>query len=100
MAVSSASALSQLFTPTSTSSLTSSKKPDSAEQKFLDYAQQTPAQRLFNSVLGQLSLTEEQFKGLSADEQQKVAQKIEQIIQQQLQNGGNKQTGLVADKSV
>jgi len=101
MSVSSAgSAALQLFTPSSSSSLATSKKPQSAEQKFLEFADQTPAQRLFNSVLGQLGLTEDQFKALSPDEQQKVAQKIQQLIQQQTQNGGSSQPGQVADKSV
>lgn len=100
MSVSSVGSSLLSFNLPASSSLTSANTSKSAEDKFLEYAQETPAQRLFDSVLGQLGLTKDQFNALSPDEQQKVAQKIQQLIEQQAQNGGNKQSGLLTDKSV
>src|SRR3569623_803165 len=78
---------------------TSAKKKPSAEDQFLKIAGETPQQRMFNSMLSQLGVTEDQFKAMSPAEQQKITQKIQEMIQQQAQTGG-KGTGLVMDKSV
>ncbi|WP_458756136.1 hypothetical protein ACSVBT_10895 [Afipia sp. TerB] len=72
----------------------------SAEQKFLDTVGATPAERMFNAMLGQLGLTEEEFQAMDPAEQQKVAQKIQEMIEQQAEKNGNAaQPGLVLDKT-
>ena len=40
-------------------------KPETAAQKFLEYANMTPAQRLQAEMLGQLGITEDQFKAMT-----------------------------------
>ncbi len=70
-----------------------------AEQTFLDTVGETPAQRMFNAMLGQLGITPDQFKAMDSDAQREVAQKIQQMIEQQAQNGGNNSPGLIADKT-
>ncbi len=69
------------------------------EEKFLAYAQMTPAEKMFAAMLGQLGLTPEQFKAMDPDAQREVTQKIQQLIEQQAQNGGNKSPGQIADKT-
>jgi hypothetical protein len=72
----------------------------SAEQKFLDYAKMSPAERMHAAMLGQLGLTEDQFKAMDPAAQREVEQKIQQMIQQQAERGNDKRTGLIADMSV
>ena len=79
---------------------TSAKKKPSAEDQFLQIAGETPQQRMFNAMLSQLGISEDDFKSMSPAEQQKVTQKIQEMIQQQAQTGGAKAPGLVMDKSV
>src|SRR3569623_1421112 len=79
---------------------TSAKKNPSAEHQFLKIAAETPLQRKFNAKLSQLGICEDDFKAMSPAEQQKVTEKIQQMIEQQAQNGGAKTPGLVKDKSV
>ena len=88
--------------PTATSLPASAKLGDgkSVEQKFLDFAQMTPAQRLFAAMLAQLGITEDQFKAMDAAEQQKIADKIRDMIKQQAEKTNDTRTGLITDKSV
>jgi hypothetical protein len=74
-------------------------KPETAAQKFLEYANMTPAQRLQAEMLGQLGITEDQFKAMSPTEQQKVMDKVREMIKEQMQNGSGKRTGLITDIS-
>jgi hypothetical protein len=72
----------------------------SAEQNFLDYAKMTPAERLHARMLAELGVTEDQFKAMSPAEQQKIEDKIREMIKQQAANSSEKSTGLITDKSV
>ncbi len=102
--------MSMSFTGTATSSpllgaATSGKvdKPldaKTAEQQFLDTIGQTPAERMFNAMLGQLGITPDQFKAMDADAQREVTQKIQQLIEQQARNGGSNSPGQITDKTV
>jgi hypothetical protein len=74
-------------------------KPETAAQKFLEYANMTPAQRLQAEMLGQLGITEDQFKAMSPTEQQKVMDKVREMIKQQMQNSSGKRTGMITDIS-
>ncbi|MGN6115040.1 MAG: hypothetical protein ACTHN2_05925 [Nitrobacter sp.] len=80
------------------SNLAAKSKSSSVEQQFLKYAEMTPAQRLFDSMLKQLGLSEDDFKAMSPQDQQKVVEKIQQMIKQQTENGtGTAPKGMVAD---
>jgi hypothetical protein len=76
------------------------KPPDSAVQQFLQYAKMTPAERLHAQMLAQLGLTEDQFKAMSPADQQKVEDKIREMIKRQVANSADKPTGVITDKSV
>ena len=71
-----------------------------AEQKFLDYAKMTPAERMHAAMLAQMGLTEDQFKAMDPAAQQKVEDKIREMIKQQAAESSDKRTGLITDKSV
>jgi len=100
MSISSLGATSSPLPATSVLGGTSAKKKPSAEDEFLKIAGETPQQRIFNSMLRQLGISEDDFKAMSPEDQQKVTQKVQEMIQQQAQNGSGKATGLVMDKSV
>jgi len=71
----------------------------SAEQKFLEYAKMTPAERIHAAMLAQMGLTEDQFKAMDPAAQQKIEDKIRDMIKQQAANNSDKRTGLITDKS-
>jgi len=56
----------------------------------------TPAQRRFDDMLG---ITEDQFKAMSPADQQKGEEKVQWMIKQQVQNSGDKRTGMITDIS-
>lgn len=91
-------ALSSLMSSKPLSNGLQSTEAKSAEQKFLDTVGETPAQRMFNAMLGQLGLTEEEYQAMDPAEQQKVAQKIQEMIERQMEKGGNAEPGMVLDK--
>jgi ABC-type transporter MlaC component len=59
----------------------------------------TPAARLHAEMLGQLGLTEDQFKAMSPADQQKIEDKIRELIKQQAEKSSEKRTGLITDIS-
>jgi hypothetical protein len=59
----------------------------------------TPAQRMFADMLNKLGITEDQYKAMTPADQQKVDQKIQQMIKQQVQDSSSKQTGVITDVS-
>jgi hypothetical protein len=81
-----------------TSSL-AAKPAETAAQKFMDYANMTPAQCLQAEMMSQLGITEDQFKAMSPADQAKVMDKIRDMIKQQAQNTGDQRTGLLTDIS-
>ncbi len=52
-------------------------------QQFLEFANMTPAQRLHAEMLSELGLTEAQYKAMSPADQQKVADKICDLVKKQ-----------------
>jgi hypothetical protein len=59
----------------------------------------TPAQRLHAQMLAKLGLTEDQFNAMSPADQQKIDDKIREMIKQQVDNTGDKRPGMITDKS-
>lgn len=84
----------------STSRLAPSAQAKTPAQQFQEYANMTPAQRMFASMLGKLGITQDQFNSMSPAEQQKIEDKIRDMIKKQLDDTANKPTGLITDKSV
>ena len=83
--------------PTPTTLVT--KPAQTAAQKFLAYANTTPAERLHAQMLGQLGLTEDQFKALSPADQQKVEDKTREMIKKQLAGSSDTRTRMIIDKT-
>ena len=75
------------------------KPAQSVEQKFLEYAKMTPAERMHAQMLSQLGITEDQFKAMDPAAQQKIEEKIRDMIKKQAENGNDKRTGLITDKT-
>ncbi len=101
MAVSLSSILPTPSTDTAPGKLATKPANDkSVEQKFLDYAKMTPAQRMHAAMLAQMGLTEEQFKAMDPAAQQKIEDKIRDMIKQQAEKTNDTRTGLITDKSV
>jgi hypothetical protein len=73
-------------------------KGDDVVQEFLDYAKMDPMARMRANILKSMGLTEDDLKNMSPEQQKAVEQKIEQIIQQQLQKNAGK-TGQVVNIS-
>lgn len=71
----------------------------SVEEKFLEYAKKTPAEKMFDAMLGQLGITPEQFAAMDPDAQRAVMEKIQKLIEQQAKNGGSKDPGQITDKT-
>jgi hypothetical protein len=71
----------------------------SAEEKFLAYARMTPGEKLRAALLSQLGLTEEKVKAMSPEDQQKVEEKIRDLIKQAAEKQMDKtgQGGFIAD---
>ena len=84
---------------TQSSSALTAKPATTAEQKFLKYAKMTPAERIHAQMLAELGLTEDQFKAMSPADQQKIEDKIREMIKQQVGSGTDKRTGMITDKS-
>lgn len=90
---------------TATATATSSKldkalDTQSVEEKFLKYAKKTPAEKMFDAMLGQLGITPEQFAAMDPDAQRAVMEKIQKLIEQQVKNGGSKDPGQITDRTV
>ncbi|TCR62281.1 hypothetical protein [Bosea sp. BK604] len=71
-----------------------------AEAKFLKYAQMTPAERLHQQMLAKFGVTEEEFQKMDPKAQAELAGKIRDEILKQLNAGGDKRTGMLADIKV
>jgi hypothetical protein len=78
----------------------SAKAAKTAAQQFLEYANMTPAERLHAQMLAKLGLTEDQFKAMDPAAQQKIEDKIREMIKQQLAASSDKRTGMITDKTV
>ena len=94
------------FSPTSvfpsqkTQPATLAAKPaQTTEEKFLEYAKMTPAERLHAQMLAELGLTEDQFKAMSPADQQKIEDKIRDMIKKHAEDSNDKRTGLITDKT-
>lgn len=72
----------------------------SPEQWFLDYAKMTPAEKMHAAMLSQLGISEEEFQAMDSAAQQKIEDKIREMIKQQAEKTNDTRTGLITDKRV
>jgi hypothetical protein len=78
---------------TGSNSATSSQN-NSVVQDFLNYAKESPAERLRASILKSMGLTEQQLDQMPPAQRQAI-EKIEDIIKQKLQQNGGQPGQLV-----
>ena len=72
----------------------------SAVQDFLSYANKTPAQRLYDSILKSMGLTEDDLKNMTPAQRSAVEKAIEQKIKEAAEEAAQKgKTGVIADVS-
>ena len=70
----------------------------SAVSDFLDYAKETPAQRMRDAILKSMGLSEEDLKSMSPEKRKAVEETIRQRIKEAAEDAAKKgKTGLVAD---
>lgn len=79
--------------PNKTPSTLDAGKPveKSAEEKFLDYAKKSPAEKIRDALLKSIGVTEEEFAQMSPEQrkevEQKIADKIKDAMQKQTSKG-------------
>jgi hypothetical protein len=73
----------------------SASQDNSVVQDFLNYAKESPADRLRDSILKSMGLTQEQLDKMPPAQRQAIEKKIEDIIKQKLQQNGGQPGQLV-----
>jgi hypothetical protein len=68
------------------------KSGDDGVQSFLEYANETPAQRLFSNWLGSQHMTMDQYNNLPESEKEKLIEKFREQMEKEL-GVSNSQTG-------
>ncbi|MEO8321603.1 MAG: hypothetical protein ABI561_25145 [Bradyrhizobium sp.] len=86
-------------TPTKSALTAKPAENKTAEQKFLEWAKMTPAERMHAQMLSQLGITEDQFKAMDPAAQQKIEEKIRDMIKKHAEDSNDKRTGLITDKT-
>ena len=81
------------------SSSAASSQRNSAVQDFLNYAKESPAERLRASILKSMGLTEQQLDQMPPAQRQAMEKKIEDIIKQKLQQDGGGNPGQLVNVS-
>ena len=73
--------------------LSASDSTGSAVSDFLNYAKETPAQRIFDNWLGGQHVTMDQYNALTDPEKQKLVEKYREQLQHELTGGMNGTVG-------
>ena len=81
-----------------TAPTSSSSGSDDAVQKFMNYMNETPAQRLQNAWLQQHGITPQAFAAMSSADKQKIIDEMKQDIEAKLKQ--KMETGTAAKPSV
>jgi len=85
-------------TTTDASAAARNSGADSAVTDFLDYAKETPAQRMRDAILKSMGLSEDDLKTMSPEKRKAVEETIRQKIRDAAEEAAKKgRTGLVAD---
>jgi len=81
----------QLLAKTSPTAAATKQFEQTAEEKFLDYAKKSPAEKIRDALLKSIGVTEEEFAQMSPEQrkevEQKIADKIKAAMQKQTENG-------------
>ena len=77
----------------------SASQDNGVVQDFLNYAKESPAERLRASILKSMGLTQDQLDKMPPAQRQAVEKKIEDIIKQKLQQDGDGKPGQLVNVS-
>jgi hypothetical protein len=87
---------------TSTALAATQQNEQTAEQKFLDYAKKSPAEKIRDALLKSVGVTEEDLQKMTPEQrkdvEQKIADKIKEAMQKQTEKGESTK-GFFADIS-
>ncbi|ABD89890.1 hypothetical protein [Rhodopseudomonas palustris] len=86
--------------PLDTKPLLDALKPQTVEEKFLAYANMTPAEKLRDSLLKSIGVTEDDLKTMSPKDREAIEDKIKEKIKEAAENQTEKKTGFITDISV
>jgi hypothetical protein len=59
---------------------------DNAVQEFLDYAKETPVQRMFDSWLASQHISKDQYNAMTPEEKQKLVDEFKEQLKQRLKS--------------
>jgi TPP-dependent pyruvate/acetoin dehydrogenase alpha subunit len=92
----------QLLAKTSSTAAATKQTEQTAEQKFLDYAKKSPAEKIRDALLQSIGVTEDELKSMTPEQrkevEQKIADKIKEAMQKQTDKGESTK-GFFADIS-
>lgn len=81
----------QLLAKTSSTAAATKQVEQTAEEKFLDYAKKSPAEKIRDALLQSIGVTEEEMKNMTPEQrkdvEQKIADKIKEAMQKQTDKG-------------
>lgn len=66
-----------------------------AEEKFLDFAGKSSAEKMRTMMLASLGVTEEELAAMPPDERLKIEQQIKELMEQKMKENAQKQTGII-----
>jgi hypothetical protein len=65
----------------------SNDSSDDAVQEFMNYAKETPAQRMFDNWLGSQNITQAEYNAMTPAQKQALIEKFEVQMKQELKSG-------------
>ncbi|MGY3489114.1 ABC-type transporter MlaC component [Bradyrhizobium sp. USDA 4011] len=74
----------------STQSTGGNPSDETVEQKFLEYAQMSPMDRMHANILKSMGLSEQDLKTMTPDQRAAVEQKIKELIEQSFEKNAGK----------
>ena len=67
------------------------------KEEFLEYARMTPAEKLRESVIRSLGVSEEELKRMDSKERQRIEEQVRELIRQKVESDGSDQKGAIVD---
>lgn len=83
----------QVLAKTSPTAAATKQVEQTAEEKFLDYAKKSPAEKIRDALLQSIGVTEEEMKNMTPEQRKEVEQKIADKIKETLEQKAGKGEG-------
>jgi hypothetical protein len=88
------------YFPTSGSNSASSIGASSPADEFLEYARQSPAERIRAAILDELGITEEDLENMPAAQREAMEKQIAEKLKEKIEQASEKKTGMIVDVTV